>query len=182
MVAALPRQRGNIRRRRDPARAGFTLVEVAIAIGIIGLGVVALMQLTTACTMQNRASAQMTSAGMLAEHVQELMSDLPLSDPTVGSTHFGLEPGESLAGFDDVDDFANQSFSPPIDSTRTALTDLADYTQTISVVPVAAREPGGNLTGATIPTTTYTGALRITVTITHPDSTGVSMSWIKVED
>ncbi len=153
----------------------MTLVEVAIAIVIIGVGVMALMQLTAACTFQNRAASQTTSAVLLAGQMREMLADLPLNDPTVGSTNFGAESGESLASYDDVDDFDGKAFSPVIDASRSTLDGFDGYSQSIVVNPVNSTALSGNLTGTAIPKTTYTGAVRVTINVSYTDpGTGTS--------
>lgn len=163
---------------------GSTLIEVALAIVIVGVGAVGLMQLMAACTFQNRAASQTTSSVLLAQQIRELLVDLPLNDPTVGSTNFGDEAGETLASFDDVDDFDGQVFDPPIDASRANIAGMDGYSQAIRVDPISAT----NLRGAALSKTTYTGAVRVTIDIrrTNPgnDTPGTvyTLSFIRVEE
>jgi prepilin-type N-terminal cleavage/methylation domain-containing protein len=124
-----------LRSTRYCARA-FTLVEVAIAIVIVGVSSIALMQLAAVCAFQNRAASQATTAVLLAEHLREMLADLPLNDPTVGSTHFGAESGETLASYDDVDDFDGKTFQPVVDASRVALSGFEGFSQSVVVNPV----------------------------------------------
>src|SRR4051812_43935980 len=55
-----PQARRDARRRRGPR--GFTLIETALATIIVGVGIVASMQLFATCSVQNRVSNQMTAA------------------------------------------------------------------------------------------------------------------------
>lgn len=181
-----------MRFRRRPhlhrSARGFTLVEVAIAIVIIGVGVAAIMQLATACAFQNRAASQITSAVLLAENIREMLADLPLNDPTVGSTHFGAESGETLASYDDVDDFDGRTFSPVIDASRTQLDGFEGYSQSVVINPVNSTQLSGNLSGTQISKNTYTGAVRLTINISRTDpATGeagviYSVNCIRVEE
>src|SRR5262245_53309678 len=102
----------------------FTLIEVSLAMVIVGVGILAMMQLLAVCTTQNRAGAEITTATLLAENIRETMAGLPLTDPIFGHGTFGAESGQSLAGFDDVDDFDGQTFNPPIDAFRQPVTEL----------------------------------------------------------
>lgn len=155
---------------------------------IVGVGVVGLMQLVTVCAFQNRAAAQTTSAALLAEHVREMLADLPLNDPTVGSTHFGSESGESIATFDDVDDFDGQTFSPVRDGSRAVLDGFDGYSQSIVVNPVSASQLNGNQSGTAIAKSTYTGAVRVTIHVNRvdPDSGNAAaiytIHFIRVEE
>ena len=171
-----------MRARQRPKKRGFTLVEVAVAIVIVGTGSVALMQLAMTCTMQNRAAADTTSAAMLAQHVQEMLALLPISDPAYGPTSFGLEPGETVATADDVDDFDGVTFSPPVDSTRTALSGFAGFSQVITVVPVDNKKLSGNTNGTDVAKTTYTGAVRIRVDIKRGTKVVHTLEWVRIED
>jgi prepilin-type N-terminal cleavage/methylation domain-containing protein len=177
-------------RQRQTSRSqksGFTLIEVAVAIVVVGLGVTALMQLTAACSMQNRASADLTTSAMLAQHVQEILADLPISDPVVGAASFGREAGETMDSYDDIDDFDGLTFEP-IDSTRSALAGFDDYQQRVTVYPVSGKQLNGNQNGAAIPKTTYTGAVRVRVEILRTDpvtnlaASVYQLDWVRVED
>ena len=149
--------------------SGFTLLESALATIIIGVGVVAIMGLFDACTRQNQAGAQATTAMMLAGHIQELMEGLPFCDPVKGAATFGPETGESLTTFNDIDDFDGQTFNPPIDSTRTAVASLSQYSQVVTVMPVYPNQPSANSDESKpeIPKTAYTGAVRVRVKILY---------------
>lgn len=169
-------------------RTGFTLIEAALTTVIVGVAFVATMQLFAACTQQNRVGSNMTTAMLLANHLQETIAGVPFNDPAYASTYFGPEPGQTLASFDDVDDFDGLSLSPPIDSMRRTIPDLSAYTQVVSVVPVYATQPSSNATGTAIPKGTYTGAVRVTVRIlrqlTPNSATSEEMyrtSWIRVD-
>ena len=163
-----------VQRPRITPRRGFTLVEVAIAIVIVGTGSVALLGLTAACTTQNRAAADMTTAAMLAQHVQEMLAELPVSDPTLGTTTFGREAGETVATSDDVDDFNGVTFEPPVDSSRAALTGLNLYSQIITVTPAAAKQLTAN-------SGTYTGTVRVRVDIKKGSNVIHTLEWIRIE-
>lgn len=164
--------------------AGFTLIEVAFAIVIVTITAVGLLELAAACTMQNRAASQTTTAVQLAEQVRELLADLPLNDVTVGSTNFGDEPGETLATYDDVDDFDGLIFDPPIDASRVQIEGTDGYSQAITVNPINP----SNLRGAVLSKTTYTGAVRVTVAIrkTNPATNAATpiytMNFVRVEE
>src|SRR4051812_50211530 len=88
------------------------------------------------CSMQNISATQTTTAMMLASNVQEAMANVSFCDPIMGKTTFGAEGGESLATFDDVDDFDGQSLNPPIDALRTKIPEMSQFTQIVTVNPV----------------------------------------------
>jgi len=182
--------RTDIRRHSPvrPQRRGFTLIEAALTTFIIGTAVLATVQLFAACTQQNSVAAQGTTAMLLASHIQESMAGLPIVDPSYANTYFGPEPGETLLNYNDVDDFDGSSFNPPIDSTRTRIPLMAQYTQVVTVVPVFANKLNSNLipSALELPKSTYTGAVRVQVRIMYqrtPTVTPVEVyrsSWLRL--
>jgi type II secretory pathway pseudopilin PulG len=169
---------------------GFTLIEAALATIIIGLGAVSMMQLFSVCTRDNAAGAHMTTALLLATNAQEMMASLAFKDPEYGNTYFGPEPGETLASYDDLDDFDLQTFHPPLDASRQPITQLAQYSQLITVMPVYPYQPSANTNETTpsIPKTTYTGAVRVRVRILYrlqPASVPEEvyrLSWVRLDN
>src|SRR5687767_14227459 len=121
------------RARASLGRRGFTLMEAMLATIIIGVGLLALMQLMGSLTAQNATAHQMTTARLLATNVHEAMAGLTFSDPAYSNTYFGPEPGETLPHYNDTDDFDGRTFSPPIDATRAVVPQLAQYSQEVSV-------------------------------------------------
>jgi type II secretory pathway pseudopilin PulG len=177
------------RSRARRARRGFTLIEAALATAIVGVGILSMVKLVAACTQGNSLARQITTATLLADHVQEAMAGLPINDPYLVSTYFGPEPGETLPTFNDIDDFDGSSFNPPIDSMRNKLPQFPQYTQVVSVWPVLPGQLNGNANAAapTIPKSTYTGAVRVTVRILYrriPTEAAVEVyrtSWIRLD-
>jgi prepilin-type N-terminal cleavage/methylation domain-containing protein len=180
---------GNIFRKGRTCRHGFTLMETALATVIIGVGIMAMMRLVNACTTENDLAKQTTTAMLLADHIQEAMAGLAFNDPIAINPVFGPEPGETLATYNDVDDFDGASYSPPINSMRNAMPQFIQFTQVISVCPVLPAQLNGNTDPAhpTIAKTTYTGAVRVTVQImyrrvpTDPPTEVYRTNWIRTD-
>jgi len=190
MVVGLPTSREGVGNRTRRGRRAFTLIEAALTTAITGIAFVAIMQLFAACTQQNRVGVNMTTAMLLAGHIQETMNGLTFNDPILGTTYYGAEPGQTLDKFDDIDDFDQMSFSPPIDSLRRPITGLSQFTQTVTVVPVLASQLSSNNdpTIPLLPKTTYTGVARVLVRIFYRNKPTVSpievyrTSWLRVDD
>ncbi len=144
---------------RRPHSHGFTLIEAAITTAIVGIAFASVLELFSACTRQNKVASNGTVAMMLAQHIQETMVALPFTDPSPLTATFGAESGESLATYDDVDDFNGQTFNPPIDASRHTIDELAQYSQTITVTNVNHARP--SVAG------TAGSAVRVRVTITY---------------
>jgi prepilin-type N-terminal cleavage/methylation domain-containing protein len=161
------------RTNRRPRRRGFTLIETALTVTIVGVAIVSLVQLLAAGTVANVDSAELTTGVTLARNVREFSLRLAFMDPTTPST-WGLDAGESAADpttFDDSNDLAGRTFSPPIDSAGKKLTGFDDWSQVTSVVTV---DPS-RLTTA-VPNGT-TPANRITVTVYHHQHKVCDLTW-----
>ncbi len=121
-----PRGRG----ARRSARRAFTLIETAMAVVIIGVGVVAMVDAQQAFMKSNAWSSQAATATFLANEIREYTRHLPRHDPVTGlevdgSTLLGWGPEEgevTHSDYDDVDDFdgvlfgAGGDFSGPINA------------------------------------------------------------------
>ena len=127
--------------RNTKYKSGFSLIEVLIAILLVGLAIVSLVAANSAFTMANGAGTDLSTAEFLFEQIRELTTPLPVSDPdSTGWSHFGAETGESLADYDDLDDFDGTTFSPPISAHRDILNIFDAYSQQITVENVNASD------------------------------------------
>jgi type II secretory pathway pseudopilin PulG len=154
-------------------RRGFTLLDTGLGTIIIGLGIVSTLQLLGKLTASQGDGQDLTIAVNLANNVHELTFNLHFTDP-IAPTHWGPEAGETLATYNDNDDFDGATFSPPIDARRQAVPNLAGWTQSISVRSVDQN----NLT-ATVPNGS-TPAERIIVTVSHLGQVVYQESWLNV--
>ena len=121
-------------------RDGFTLIEVLIAILLVGLAIVSLVSANGAFTQANGAGVELSTAEFLIEQIRELSTVLEVIDPNTGITTFGPEASETLANYNDLDDFHGTVFSPPISADRISLADLGAYSQQITVENVSASD------------------------------------------
>lgn len=157
-------------------RRGFTLIEAALTIVIVGVGIVSTFELFASLTRQNAASARATTALFLANNVQEMLADLPFNDTS--GAGFGREETNDVKTFDDIDDFHGWNSDPgaPIDSLRNELADLKQYSQRVTVAHVSVDAPTSSQIG--------TEAARVTVRIfygwtpTDPGLELYKLSWV----
>lgn len=160
-------------RRRDcAARRGFTLIEAALAMVIIGIGVVALLELMAAGTMSNSVGTELTTAASLANNIHEISMVLPFNDPANGASTSTKEAGGPTA-YNDIWDMNGDTYSPPLDVTRHQLTAFSNWGQQVTVQSVqpdtlTASRPNN----VTLPTA------RVTCTITHNGKIVYTASWI----
>lgn len=153
-------------------KAGFTLLEALMAAMLIGLAIAALAASSGAFTAYNAAGVDLSTAEFLVEEIRELTAPLPVGDPN-GGTAFGADPGESLATYDDLDDFHLRSYSPPIDAGRTVMPEFGAFTQRILIHNVTASDL--NVTAGNHSTDFY----RVTVTVLKSGVPITSSSWIR---
>jgi type II secretory pathway pseudopilin PulG len=122
---------------------GFSFVEILISIILVGLSITALVVASNSFTQANGTGADISTAEFLIEQIRELTTLLPMLDPAITAatwTTLGSDAGETLATYDDVDDFDgfnSAALGAPIDAGRNPLNDLAAFTQSVTVERVS---------------------------------------------
>lgn len=155
-------------------RKGFSFVEILISIILVGLSITALVVASNSFTQANATGADISTAEFLVEQIRELTMLLPVVDQTTGTATFGPEGGEtSVLVYDDLDDFDDATFSPPIDAGRTALASLAGFSQHIRVENVSAADFGAVVGDHA------SNFVRVTVSIALSGREITSASWIR---
>jgi len=161
------------RRRRGGGRRGFTLIEAALVTCLIGFGVVSILQLLAAGTMSNVEAMELTTGLTLANNVREMMQSLSFTDP-VQATHWGPETGETLATYNDVDDFDGATFSPPLDARRQSLSGFSAWTQHVDVYTCDPNRLQLSVPKGTKPMN------KVVVTVSHNGRVVAQTSWLIV--
>ncbi|GAG49728.1 unnamed protein product [marine sediment metagenome] len=115
---------------------GFSLIEVLIAVILVGLAIASLLAANGSYTRINGAGVVLSTAEFHIEQIRELTILLPVVDPQSETGTFGPEEA-GLAGYDDLDDFDGANFSPPINADRETLDDFAAFSQRITVENVS---------------------------------------------
>ncbi len=127
--------------RNGKSNSGFSLIETLIAIMLVGLAMASLLAANGAFTKANGAGTDISTAEFLVEQIRELSALLPVVEPNTpgsGVDVFGPESGETLATYDDLNDFDGANFSPPIGADRNPQTELAGFSQQVTVENVNA--------------------------------------------
>jgi Tfp pilus assembly protein PilV len=156
--AQTPKYRPLAARRRS---RGFTLVEAALTMVIIGTGVVAMLQLLAAGTMSNSSAAELTTAVQLANNIHEVALALPFKCPTnLTSTTF-KDAGDPT-NYTYLWDLNGDSYNPPRDIRRIKIDTYPTWTQQVTVQSV---DPT-NL-DAVRPNSVTLPTARLTVVILH---------------
>jgi Tfp pilus assembly protein PilV len=184
-------------------RRAFSLIETTLTTIIVGLAITALVKLVLTNTQQNAYTQRLTTASLLAENCREMLSGLPFNNPSNGTLTFGPETAETLATYNDVDDFdgfdstnrpdiASGQPVGPVDAARRVITQTVNgvtevppewrnWRQQIAVDPV---DPNNLATVYPKPNTAR-ACIRITVTISYksPGSTAwntiTQLRWLK---
>src|SRR3954453_19920939 len=121
--------------RRAPTgrvtRRGFTLMEAALVTVVIGVGVVAMLQLLAAGSMSNGYANEQTTAVQLANNIHEIALGLPFYDPDTlaGQTPAWSTPETGNTAFDDLLDLNGKTFSPPINVSRQSMSSHSNWAQ-----------------------------------------------------
>jgi Tfp pilus assembly protein PilV len=118
--------------RQSKSRGGFSLVETALAIVIIGIGIVALVASLDAGSRINGAGRDLTNAIFLAQEAREWTVQLPFSDANLGTTLVSLYSAGGL------------TYNPPHDGEGQQITGMSGWSQ---VLTVSWRDPN-NLASA----------------------------------
>ena len=151
---------------------GFTLVEAALTMVIIGTGVMAMLQLLTAGTMSNSSAAELTTAVQLANNVHEMALALPFKCPT-NPTSTTFKDSGGPANYTYLWDLNGDSYSPPRDIRRNTISTYANWTQQITVQSV---DPT-NL-DAVRPNSVSLPTARLTVVILHNAKKVYKATWL----
>ena len=177
---------------KTPRNAGFTLIEAALTMVIVGVGVLAMVSAQQAYHTKNDWANRTGTAQMLANEIREMTLTLPHHDPISGNATLGPEANERVGGssdpqvdavnYDDLDDFIGDGsgavFSPPINALAAPVADLPNWQQHVQVTNVLPDD-----IGVSVPLGT-TDMMRVTVTVAYkpgssPDFENItSMTWI----
>jgi type II secretory pathway pseudopilin PulG len=167
-----------MKRKRTTTRRGFWLVESAVAIAVVGIGVVAVVGSQQAWHIQAVASEELATGMRLATEIREMSLLLPANDPITGSAVWGPEAGELIPiDIDDLDDldgavFAEVDGSGPLDATGAVIVGMDDWVQRIQVqcvdpFNVTSIVPDGS-----------SEVVRIDVTVMHIGEEITRLTWI----
>ena len=160
-------------------RGGFTLIEVAVATTIVGVGLAALMVSVESSTRVNDVGGKLAQGTFLAQEIREWSLALPFSDPDAADA--GRPPGpdgtDPQTSVDDLDDFygadgLGTTYKPPRDGMGNAIASLPDWSQTITM---AWRDPNNVAAPATAGTT---GVIYVHVSVAYRDKAVYATNWL----
>jgi prepilin-type N-terminal cleavage/methylation domain-containing protein len=165
--------------RGRSARDGFTLIEVAVATTIVGVGLAALMVSVESSTRVNDVGGKMAQGTFLAQEIREWTLALPFSDPDPGDANNppgpdGIDPHVFV---DDLDDFLGfdgkgTTYKPPRDGMGNVISSLPDWSQTITL---SWRDPNDVAASAGVGTT---DVVYVHVDVGYRDKTVYGTNWL----
>lgn len=171
-------------RSRSPRRrAGFTLIEAALATTIIGVGILALLNAMGAGTRVNQQGRHLTQAVFLAQQVREWTLWLDFVDPDTPNNAPGHDGSSPLLFVDDLDDLNGITFGLGSDLPRDAnggkLNGMSGWTQRIEL---EWRDPNCLTANVGAPTRASegSGVICVTVYIGYQGQDVHQSSWLVV--
>src|ERR1700741_1387330 len=123
--------------------AGVTLVELIVAIVIIGVSVAGVMSVYFATIRSSADPMLQQQAQLLAEAYLEEILLKRFYDPDTGTVCTGTTTGETRALYDNVCDYHLLNNSPPRNQFDVALGGLTGYTVSVAVDSSATADLGG---------------------------------------
>jgi type II secretory pathway pseudopilin PulG len=140
----------------------FTLVEAVLCTLIVGIILVAAIATVGATRRTHKSASDRAAANALARDLLVEVTSKPYADPTATRpTSLGVDPGETpmmRPTFDDVDDYAAFTESPPTSPTGAAIPGYDKWSRAVTVEYASPASPDQ-------PAFTDTGVKRITVSV-----------------
>ena len=140
------------RRPARRGRGGFTLIEASLAIVIIGVGVVAAVELLGVGSRANAEAHRLTTGLNLAANVRELAQEKTI---------------------DQILALHNQTYQPPRDARNQAIDGLGDWRQSVTAVRA---NPGSVIVDAGVGSSSR--LIRLGVTVTYRGKTVTTEEWL----
>lgn len=126
-----------MRNVRTKVRRGFTLVEAALSIALVGGLLAASLQAVSGIGAQRQTTLERARGFVLAKMLMEEIMALPYLEPGVTSSTIGPGAGENATGnrslFDDVDDYNGWKEEPPADKDGGKITGFEGWSREVSV-------------------------------------------------
>jgi MSHA pilin protein MshD len=161
-------------RRRE---RGVTLVELIVAIAVIGVGVAGILKVMDVTTRSSADPMLVQQAQLIAESYLEEILLKKFVDPDTDTVCPAREA--SRADYDNVCDYSGLSDNAgAISQLGTAVPGLERYNVSVTVLPNSGSTAAPVLLGSLSNDygSGYVRVLQVTVVVTHDDSSGVSVT------
>jgi len=161
-------RRGGPGTRRRRERGLFSFVEVLLASLVLALSATATAYWVETVNSLSTDADEQTIAGSVLKIAEGVIGSKAFREK--GTTTIGPESGETLATYDDIDDFHGLVSSPPFDGALQSQTPLAGWSTTVTVRGVDV------MTGQA----STTSPLRIvTVSVTRNGKEVAKTAWLR---
>lgn len=145
--------------KQTKSRRAFTMAETVVATLIVGLVLVATLQIIAPIVRSGSVMADKAIAANLARELSDEIATKYFTSPILKDVEsIGAETGETRATYDDADDYHGITNNPPQLSDGTPLTNLGAWTRRVKVVHADINDPKTN-------SPSYTGLKRVTVSV-----------------
>lgn len=153
---------------------GFSLVEAMVSAGIVGVMLVASVNLLSSAARTRSADNNRRAALMLAQHLMSEVQQQPYKDASPLNLLFGPEAMEiNRTDYDDVDDYKNYMEKPPLYRTGLPIPDYGAWQRKVKVRWVNP----GSLTESLVDT----GLVMVEVKVTDARGIETSVSALRAE-
>ena len=160
--------------RRARRGGGFSLVEAMVSAGIVGVMLVASVNLLGSAARTRASDGNRRSALLLAQQMITEVQSQPYKDESLTALLFGPELGEDgRAEFDDVDDYRDYMEQPPIDRSGLAMSNYKGWHRRVKVKWV---DPG-----TLAESLADTGLVLVEVTVVDPRGVESTVSVLRAE-
>ena len=169
-----PRPRRQSAARQARAARGFSLVEAMVSAGIVGVMLVASVNLLSSAARTRVSDNNRRTALMLAQQLISEVQQQAYKDDSLTALLFGPELTETGRDkYDDVDDYNNYREKPPTDRSGAVIPGFADWQRKVKVAWVYPDSLEESLTD--------TGLVRIEVRVTDPRGVETSLYALRAE-
>ena len=153
---------------------GFSLVEAMVSAGIVGVMLVASVNLLSSAARTRASDSNRRTAVLLAQQLMAEVQQQPYKEPSLVNILFGPELGENArTDYDDVDDYKNYNEKPPLDRTGAVMTDYAKWQRKVRVKWVSPDTLTESLTD--------TGLVMIEVRVADPRGAETALYALRAE-
>ena len=149
--------------RLTPRRWGLTMAETAVSCVLIGVLMVAALNMVSGSRHRQALSTDHARGQLLAQELTQEILQQNYKEPYETPVVFGPEASEkggTRAAFDDIDDYANYQESPPGKKDGTLINGFVGWSRNVAVAWVTP----GDLRTTSV---TDQGIKRIIVTVKH---------------
>jgi type II secretory pathway pseudopilin PulG len=150
-------------------RRGFTMIEAAMSVGIVGVLLACSMTVMGSIARQRMLQAERRAAFELDEQLLGEVLSQYFQDPAGSS--FGPSAGQPRATFNSVDEYNGYTESPPALRSGATLSDYTGWTRSVAVAYADPTTPGNTLSSSTLK--------RVTVTVTAPSGKQYSLTGLR---